>query len=991
MKKLIYFLTLTTFLLFSHSLHSKSDVQIENNFKGINTSSGLGTEFYVAFPLNDNIAATIQNLAIYVTSTVDNEVTISNDSSGLKVTKLIKANETVEFSTAKGDFGWGYEIKNFEDEIEKSIKLTSLKPVSVYVLSSKFLTSDGYMAIPTKFWGTDYIHNSFYDYKEQPSVDWGGGFVVMAKEDGTNITIKLIDGANKAKGFGKTTGGKGHGETINVTLNAGEVYTVQGDGKTRAVFDLSGTNIVSDKPIGLISYHNRCMIPSAVVDNGRDYLVEMMPPINSWGTEYASIELDRKKDKGDYFRVIAGEDNMTFDIDWFDMDSSYRIGHIGPIKLVKKGDWFEYNNTGANTPHDLESIRGFASFKSDKPMLVVQYSYSANYDNAKAFDPFMILLSSKEQYVKSALFTRPQNYSNNEFRDNYISIIAIGDTTDKLKNDNLLNSLTFNGVKVSALDPNFLMNTIPGSNYYWARIEKANSTLYKMEGNALFTASIYGYATNDSYGWPATSYYKNTKITDTLSPEVVSISGDCDFKFSVKDNPMNARNGKETDKPRQTDTGIDISPTLKTGSFNFNPPKYINDKGVEVDWPIGNSFFEFDFSLSLIDPKFDAMGIIEVTDKEGNITEVTIYYSAETISIDLDTNVTIVQTRVNKEIESYLIIKNLSTQIINVNSISFKNKINFRIEEPPSPIVLQVNDVLHYPFFYTPTEEFTELKNEIDLDSIEINLDCVQWQYEISGQGYIPLVLVSNMTFPSESIGEGVSKQKGRITITNNSKSPDNNLPFLLIKSIEVDGEAPNADLFTNFTIVESNIPIEDVKDFTLNQGDSVIVEFDFNTDAVSIGDKIARLIVTTDAGPADKDGNEPTTINILGAEFDGKYTLDNPTAIADGGYIQANLTDSPQSSVTESNIVSDISLEIISANPMNISPIRFSISNKNNSNTTVNITDAEGRIIMELMNESVFGVVIKEYDISGLSSGTFFMTASDGYNKIMRKFIIAK
>ena len=277
-------------------------------------TSTEGTEFYVAFPLNDNEDQQSQTLAIYVTSRVDNKVTIFNELLGIDDTKIIKANETVEFSTIKGGLEKSVEQKITDKVINAGIKITSDSPVSVYCLNSKFATSEGYMAIPTKSWGTEYIHNSFYDFDEVR--EWAGGFVVLAKEDNTKLQIKIRDGANKQSGFGETTGGQRHGDIVTKTLNTGDIYIVQGSGKSRGIFDLSGSIINADKPIGLISYHNRAMIPSTVVSTGRDHLIEMLPPTQAWGIEYFSIELDRKTDKGDYFRIVAGEDNVTLNITW---------------------------------------------------------------------------------------------------------------------------------------------------------------------------------------------------------------------------------------------------------------------------------------------------------------------------------------------------------------------------------------------------------------------------------------------------------------------------------------------------------------------------------------------------------------------------------------------------------------------------------------------------------------------------------------------------
>ncbi|MER3329839.1 MAG: hypothetical protein RIF34_09705, partial [Candidatus Kapaibacterium sp.] len=170
-------------------------------------------------------------------------------------------------------------------------------------------------------------------------------------------------------------------------------------------------------------------------------------------------------------RIIAGEDNTTINAEWFVKNGTKQISAIGPIKLAKKGDWYEYNGGGANAPHELESIRGVSHFTADKPILVCQYSYSANYDGASTFDPFMIVLTSTQQFTKSAISTRPKNYGNNEFRNNYISILARGDTTDPVNNKKLLNSFTLNEVPIATYDTNFAAHRIPKTDYYWVSLD----------------------------------------------------------------------------------------------------------------------------------------------------------------------------------------------------------------------------------------------------------------------------------------------------------------------------------------------------------------------------------------------------------------------------------------------------------------------------------------------------------------------------------------
>ena len=82
--------------------------------------------------------------------------------------------------------------------------------------------------------------------------------MVLVSEDNTSCTITL-----RGKGSGTTMGGNSIGEEIVLPLNAGHVFMVSGMGISDD-FDLTGTSIKADKPIGLISFHERAKIPEGV-------------------------------------------------------------------------------------------------------------------------------------------------------------------------------------------------------------------------------------------------------------------------------------------------------------------------------------------------------------------------------------------------------------------------------------------------------------------------------------------------------------------------------------------------------------------------------------------------------------------------------------------------------------------------------------------------------------------------------------------------------
>ncbi len=496
-----------------------------------------GREFYVVFPMNDSKEMKISELAVYITSKVDTKVMIekegSTDSYGFTVT----AGETYAYSISNSNFTKDIEIDEIETIISKSIRIQSIEPISVFVFSDKGTSTEGYKAIPTEFWGDQYIHNSFFDFNE--AREWAGGFSIIAKEDQTEVSVRIRDGANLVSGFGETVKGRKHGDIISFTLNSGQVYTVQGSGKTRGIFDLSGSHINSNKPVGVVSYHNRAMIPATVVNSGRDYLIEMLPPLKSWGTKYVSLELDRNTDKGDYFRVVAGSDNTTFNAKWYTTQGggdNKQIGGTKSITLHNKGDWYEYNGKGAIMPHNEESIRGLAVFEADKPILVNQYSYSSQYDGNSTYDPFMTTLPSLEQFVNSAIFAPPKSFGSNEYNDNKLVLFAIGDSSNPQNNNALLSSIKLDDARVFDIQPNFMGNRIPATNIYWAEFN-VNQGTHTLTGDTKFGGHLYGFSNFGAFAWPIAINYKKTNDPQS-SVEISDLVNQFEVKL-ISENPTN--------------------------------------------------------------------------------------------------------------------------------------------------------------------------------------------------------------------------------------------------------------------------------------------------------------------------------------------------------------------------------------------------------------------------------------------------------------------
>lgn len=557
---------------------------------GINSlvAKPLGYHYILGFPANDKEESNKDIIAVYVASEYNGTFQLLNGLTGLNKSYEIKAGGVTRLTTKDGDASWDWENRTIGKAEPKGIEIISDVPISVNVLIGKAYSSEGYTAIPVEAWGKKYIHNSFYDFNEVKP--WRTGFLIIASENNTEIKVNLKgipEGAATADPNWKI------GQTKTIKLNKYETYLVQGDGLTRGIFDMSGTEITADKPIAILSGHERCMLPKNIVYNGRDNLLAMLPPVDNWGKEYYTIELDRGTDRGDYFRVVASEDDTDLKITWWDKKTRNLVNQL--TYQIDANEWIEYHTIDADYTTYQESIRGVSHFKANKPILVCQYAYSNRWDTDNGrFDPFYFPLTPKEQFVHSTVFQAPSNKSGNDYVENYLNIIAIGDTNDIYRNEEILSSITINGKAVRSYMDEFITNRIPNSNLYWATVVLSQGP-HIIEGDTKFGGYIYGFGMYNSYAWPIHS--ANLDLTseefDYLPPKVVKKQNNNGrFDINIIDNTS-----YQNDDSVQTDTGIDKFPKVvsqenfskfESGYFQLSedendPPRLNNEWRGETD------------------------------------------------------------------------------------------------------------------------------------------------------------------------------------------------------------------------------------------------------------------------------------------------------------------------------------------------------------------------------------------------------------------------
>lgn len=602
------------------AIQAQIPAEVKEALLSVNTTQGK--EFWIAIPPNELLPFPENELEVYITSAFDTEVTIFDAGHNETYKRAIKAMEIRTLSDSRGETNWNWEIREPEQVVRKGIRITSEHPVCVYVMNSKTTTSDGYLAVPVSAWETSYLHCSYFDFKEIRA--WAGGFVVVAAEDNTAVTIQL-------RGTGELDARTARGRRIDSSayteiLNAGDVYMVKGDATTRGVFDLSGSSITADKPIGLLSFHERTTMPNLLVNgNGRNHLVEMMYPTSTWGKRYSTIEFNREHlngmGNGDVFRVMARDANTRWSVKYYSLATKQLMGQGGGV-LARAGEFADLKQAGA--PGNL--TQGYSVWSADKPIQVMQYSCSSSWDGDPILDPFMVRLTPEEQYLVTTMFESPTSAKWGKHR---LNIIAKVDTSSPTYVEDL-KSLQLDGIPVhihpSSVGSNLLLNTI-GDGHFWASIDfgpSANSHILTSNGNVKVGGYLYGYGEFDAYGWPVGGSTSEMGTIDTMPPVIVrGTELPASYAFTATD-LRNSELGSPDSVQREKGIAV-IDTVLGGGSTNFRligPAKRTMDRMDKLS--------SASYTWEVVDLSKDARVVYYVQDWADNVTTDSILYQTPT-------------------------------------------------------------------------------------------------------------------------------------------------------------------------------------------------------------------------------------------------------------------------------------------------------------------------------------------------------------------------
>ncbi len=471
-----------------------------------------GDDFWLAFPPNyhnivtDPIFGYSDSLYIFLVAVEACSGTISyQDISGKDYTHNFTITDPKQIYRFSVSFS-NYELRGYnrsgtildessslhqcEKVAKQTFHIVSDKEINVYAHQQAITTSESMTCLPTDALGNNYIAltyntNGSYQFSQIEGQSTPSQIVIIATEDTTTIDITpstptYINGNKKQK----------------ITLNKGEAYLIQSDvSSANEIGDLTGSIIMSDKPIVLISGHQRTRLPIASNASSRDMLLEMIPPVNAWGRNAIVVPFadhnSISNSAEDLFRVLSGADDVQISI-----EGEY-------VTTLQTGDFFEF-----------ELTQSFF-IEASGPILVAQYKKSSQTLSSSAraeSDPLIMITPPIEQYGNFYRIANIQSYERDDvgtlfsvYDYHFVNVVVMDKDIDKLEID---------GNPI----PTNVFKKVTNSLYSYAILSVQPGT-HELICPSGFGLSVYGYGFANSYG-----YYGGMNLVkyDFTPPKVVS-------------------------------------------------------------------------------------------------------------------------------------------------------------------------------------------------------------------------------------------------------------------------------------------------------------------------------------------------------------------------------------------------------------------------------------------------------------------------------------
>ena len=416
-------------------------------YKVVNAQQVGGTDFYVG--IMRNYLGGPQAFQLYITTLSTENVTYTIEiNTGVLITGNVSSSspQVESLSTSLTTLDSSYTHRH------QGVHVYSDGLISLLVLNYKSATIGEYPAYPYQAYPI--FQYQYYAVATGSLVGSAlSEILLVGNEDDTSITITPTldvtvptDIQSESSPSEILLGGT----TKLIKLNRFQTFLF---GVTEGL-DISGTSIVSDKPLTVVSGNECGNIPSNIAYC--EHVAEQIPPTVTWGKKYLLAPY-KGRTAGQYFKLIASEDLTT-------------VKHNCNLELstifLSAGE--------VNT--FFTSSTTYCYLESDKPLLVTQMTPGGSIDSIG--DPAVSVLPSIEQYDTAVVYHTP---SLNSFSLNYINIV----TREKA-------SIEMDGTPLN-LTWTIISNLNGGIGGYAAQVDSDTYTVHIITSKTPFSVLVYGF------------------------------------------------------------------------------------------------------------------------------------------------------------------------------------------------------------------------------------------------------------------------------------------------------------------------------------------------------------------------------------------------------------------------------------------------------------------------------------------------------------------
>jgi len=302
-----------------------------------------------------------------------------------------------------------------------------------------------------------------------PSSNFGSFITIVGTEVNTSLTV------TSRQSFAIREG------NINFTAGIPRQFKIERF-QTRFIRmsgDLTGTKIVTDKPVSVLSGHQCARVPANF--RGCDHLIEQVPPTTLWGKVYYTAPLATRSSYT--IKVLAAYNSTVVDI---------YCNNTSMSCSISEGESF--NKT--------QSQKEFCVIISNKKVLVVQLSHGHNDDNPPYGGPMMTLVPAREQYSDKFQFSTLQSQPGYRhfiniivlrqfYQPDMIYLISGGEINRTLNTYQWVPIMVNNGTEAYGVQVN---------------VSEGVAEIVHVNNSAKMSAIAYGFTTSSGYGHPIGNY-----------------------------------------------------------------------------------------------------------------------------------------------------------------------------------------------------------------------------------------------------------------------------------------------------------------------------------------------------------------------------------------------------------------------------------------------------------------------------------------------------